>query len=88
MTTKPPPATASFAADSLESIAYAAVSDIPGREPNDNYRLGHSVWAWLKEKRGSLEDAVKSSGVRSDMNTEQIVTKVRENLRAKGVSGV
>ena len=85
MTTKPPPQTAPFAEGSLESIAYAAVREIPAREPNDLNRLGYSVWAWLKERKGTLEDAVLNSGIRSDLPLMEISARVREKLKSRGV---
>ena len=86
MSTKPPPPTASFPPDSLESIAYAAAAGIPAREPNDKSRLGYSVWAWLKERKGTLEEAVMNSGVRTDLPVPEVSARIREQLKKSGVS--
>ncbi len=85
MTTVPPPAVTPFPEDSIEAKAYAAAREIPGREPNDVNRLGYSIWAWLKEKRGTLEEAILNSGMRTEMPMEEIAGKVREALRKRGI---
>ncbi len=86
MSTKPPVSTSQFPADSLESIAYAAAHTVPGREPNDMNRLGYSVWAWLKEKKGTLEEAVITSGVRTDMPVKEAAARISEELKKRGVA--
>ena len=85
MTTKPPSSITAFPEDSLESKAYAAASEIPGREPNDVNRLGYSVWAWLKERKGTLEEAVMNSGIRSDLPIPEISSRLREQVEKRGV---
>ena len=85
MSTKPPSSVAQFTPESLEAVAYASVSDIPTQEFNDRNRLGYCVWAYLKERRGTLELAVKSSGVRSTMEEKDIVAEVRKKLGKKGI---
>ncbi|MBF8249030.1 MAG: hypothetical protein HW374_1830, partial [Bacteroidetes bacterium] len=55
MTTKPPPSVSEFAPEAVEKLAYGVVADIATREPNDRNRLGYHVWAWLKERSGTLE---------------------------------
>ena len=64
MATSAPAKIREFAASSLEKIAYTSVHDIPTREPNDQYRLGYSIWMYLTEKNGTIEDAVRTSGAR------------------------
>ena len=86
MTTKPPSATAQFAQDSLEAIAYRSVQGIPARETNDLNRLGYSVWAWLKERKGTLEEAVMNSGVRTDLSIPEVSARVREKLKQEDIS--
>ena len=86
MSTKPPPSTAQFAADTLESKAYAAAAVIPGREPNDVNRLGYSVWVWLKERKGTLEEAVLNSGVRTELSIQEVSARIMEQLKQKGVT--
>ena len=86
MSTKPPPSTAPFPADSLETIAYAAAHGIPAREPNDQNRLGYSVWVWLKERKGTLEEAVLNSGVRTELSIPEISSRIREQLTKNGVT--
>ena len=88
MTTKPPPAVAAFAADSLERLAYSVVAEIQTREPNDRNRLGYNVWAWLKEGRGTLAQAIKNSGVRTTLPLEEVVKIVTKRLTEKGISAV
>jgi len=85
MTTKPPAPVAGFPPDSLEKIAYSAVADIPAREPNDINRLGYNVWAWLKDRKGTLEQAIRSAGFRTDLEPEKVVAIVKERLRERGV---
>ena len=86
MATKPPPPTAEFPPDSLEKLAYDVVSDILTQEPNDRNRLGYHVWAWLKERKGSLESAVKNSGSRTYLPMEQVYDLVKARLEEKGIS--
>lgn len=86
MTTKPPSPVSEFPPDALEKIAYAAVADLPGREPNDNNRLGYNVWAWLKDRKGTLEQAIRSAGFRTELPPEQVVMLVEQRLRERGVS--
>jgi hypothetical protein len=86
MTTKPPPPVAEFAPESLEKLAYNLVSDILTQEPNDRNRLGYHLWAWLKERRGTLEQAVKTSGARTYLPIEQVYEIIKARLEEKGVA--
>lgn len=86
MTTKPPAPIAEYPSDSLEKLAYSIVSDILTQEPNDRNRLGYHIWAWLKERRGSLEQAVKTSGARTYIPMEQVYEIVKARLEEKGIS--
>jgi hypothetical protein len=88
MATKPPPPVAEFPAESLEKLAYSIVADIPTREPNDRNRLGYNIWAWLVDRKGSLEDAVKSAGSRTDVPFEEVLRIVRQRLEEKGIKAV
>ncbi|MBE0557975.1 MAG: hypothetical protein IH628_12150 [Proteobacteria bacterium] len=85
MTTKPPSPVAEFPENSLEKIAYQSVQEIPTQEPNDRHRLGYHVWAWLKERKGTLNDAVRISGSRILMPEEEAVKTIRTFLNAKGI---
>lgn len=85
MTTKAPAPIAEFPSDSLEKIAYDSVSGIVTEEPNDRNRLGYCVWAWLRERRGTLEQAIKNSGVRTDVPSSEILSVVSKRLEAHGV---
>ena len=86
MTTKPPPSVAEFPDESLEKLAYSVVSDIQTQEPNDRNRLGYHVWVWLKERKGTLEQAVKNSGSRTYQPIEQVYETIKEGLQQKGIS--
>ena len=88
MATKPPPAVAEFPLESLEKLAYSVVSDIQTQEPNDQNRLGYHVWVWLKERKGTLEQAVKNSGARTFLSTEQVYEMIKESLQQKGITVV
>jgi hypothetical protein len=75
-----------FAATSIEKIAYTSVKDIPTREPNDQFRLGYSIWNFLTEKNGTLEGAVKTSGARLLIAQNDAVRIIGEALERAGVS--
>ena len=64
MTTVAPSTVKLFDPASLEKIAYESVKTIPTKEPNDQYRLGYHIWNYLKDKKGTIADAVKQSGSR------------------------
>jgi hypothetical protein len=85
MTTKPPSQVAEFPPDALEKIAYEAVADIPTQEPNDRNRLGYNVWMWLVDRKGTFEQAVRSSGSRTLIPLEEVVKNVTQRLKAKGI---
>ncbi|HAV24403.1 MAG: hypothetical protein A2X67_05250 [Ignavibacteria bacterium GWA2_55_11] len=84
MTTKTPASTADVPAESLEKIAYASVADIPTQEPNDRNRLGYCVWSWLKDKRGTLTEAIRNSGVRTTMPLDKVEHTVKSHLASRG----
>ncbi len=86
MATKPPPSVAEFPPDSLEKLAYGVVSDILTQEPNDRNRLGYHVWTWLKERRGTLEQAVKNSGSRTYLPIDQVYDMIKKRLEEKGIT--
>ena len=86
MTSKPPPPVAEFPDESLEKIAYSVVSDIQTQEPNDRNRLGYHVWIWLKERRGTLEQAVKNSGSRTYQPVEEVYEAIKDGLKQKGIT--
>ncbi len=85
MSTKAPSPVAEFPADSLERIAYDSVADIATQEPNDRNRLGYCIWAWLRERRGTLEEAIKNSGVRTSVSQSEILTIASKRLEARGI---
>jgi hypothetical protein len=85
MSTKAPSPVAEFPADSLEKIAYTAVADIQTREFNDRNRLGYNVWMWLVDRKGTLEQAIRSSGCRTNVPHEEIVRIVTARLKEKGI---
>ncbi len=85
MTTKSPSSVASFAPETLEKIAYDAVADVPVREFNDRNRIGYCVWAWLKDRKGTLEHAIRAAGARTQLADAEVVAVVRKNLAARGI---
>jgi hypothetical protein len=85
MTTKPPSSVAEFPEDSLERIAYQSVQEVPTQEPNDRHRLGYHVWAWLKERKGTLKDALRVSGSRILVSEEEALKTIQAFLNAKGI---
>jgi len=86
MATSAPAKVREFAATSIEKIAYTSVSEIPTREPNDQFRLGYSVWLMLTEKNGTLEEAVTTSGARLLIAQADAVRIITEALTRAGVS--
>lgn len=86
MATSAPAKVREFAATSIEKIAYTSVSEIPTREPNDQFRLGYSVWLMLTEKNGTLEEAVTTSGARLLIAQADAVRIIGEALTRAGVS--
>jgi hypothetical protein len=66
---------------SLEKIAYDSVKSIPTKEPNDQYRLGYHVWNYLKDKKGTLADAVKQSGARILISEKEAVAVIEAALQ-------
>ncbi|HWP82991.1 MAG TPA: hypothetical protein VNN76_10095 [Bacteroidota bacterium] len=85
MATKPPPAVAEFPQETPEKLAYSIVADIPTVEPNDRNRLGYHIWAWLRERKGTLEQAVKTSGSRTEIPLDEVYKKVKARLEEKGI---
>jgi len=85
MATKPPPPVEEFAPESLEKMAYAVVSEIETQEPNDRARLGYHVWAWLRERKGTLEEAVIAAGSRTKLGRSDVIGVIRKRLAEKGV---
>ncbi len=85
MSTKPPSSVHEYPADSLEKIAYESVQSIPTQEPNDRYRLGFHVWAWLKERKGPLADVLRISGSRILVSNEEALKTIETHLNAKGI---
>lgn len=85
MATKPPPAVEEFAPESLERFAYSVVADIEVREPNDRNRLGYNLWTWLKDRKGTLEQAVRAAGSRTTLEESKIVEIIRKRLQERGI---
>jgi hypothetical protein len=85
MTTKAPASVAEYPPDSLEKIAYSAVEGIPTQEPNDRYRLGYNVWMWLVDRKGTLAQAVHTSGARLHLPEAEVVNTVSQRLKEKGI---
>jgi len=85
MTTKAPSGIAEFPTESLEKIAYESVAEIPTQEPNDRNRLGFCVWAWLRDRKGTLEQAVRNSGSRTHISYAEVLTIVSKRLQDRGI---
>ena len=85
MTTKAPSGIAEFPTDSLEKIAYSAVAEIPTQEPNDRNRLGYCVWAWLRDRQGTLEQAIQNSGSRTHIPYSEVSAIVSKRLLERGI---
>jgi hypothetical protein len=86
MTTKAPSPVKPGPADSLESIAYAAVSGIPVSEPHDRDRLGYNVWYWLTTRKDSLEIVVQTTMARLEIPEAEAVQRIKDALQAKGIT--
>ena len=85
MSTAAPSKVQEFDAKTIEKIAYNSAAEIPTREPNDQYRLGYSVWLMLNEKNITLEQAIKNSGARLLIGEKETAKKIAESLRANGI---
>ncbi len=86
MSTKPPSKILPFDSASREALAYEAAALIATREPNDQARLGYCLWGWLTERKGTLAEAVRAAGVRTDLREHEIVSILGGHLEAKGIS--
>ena len=86
MTTKAPAKVKEFPPESIEKIAYQSVRDVPTVEPNDSNRLGYYIWLWIKDKKGTLENAVKESEARLLIPPNEAVKIIRESLMTHGIS--
>jgi len=86
MATKPPSVVQEFSSDTLEKIAYTSVSSIPTEEPNDCNRLGYHVWRWLRNREGTLEQAVAESEARLHISRQEAIKIICEALSKHGVS--
>ena len=86
MTTIAPPKIKEFDPSTVEKIAYNSVKTIPTKEPNDQYRLGYSVWMFLSEKRGTVELAVRNSGSRLLIPEQEAVAIIKQELQKSGVA--
>ncbi len=85
MSTKPPSSIENFTPETLEKIAYSAAAVVEAREPNDRNRLGYNVWIWLKERKGTLEDAIRSAGTRTTLDEQQVLELVKKGLVERGI---
>jgi hypothetical protein len=86
MSTKAPAKVKEFSPESLEKIAYNSVRDVQAVEPNDAHRMGYHIWIWLKDKKGTLENAVKESEARLLIPSKEAVKIVRDALKSQGIS--
>ncbi len=81
MSTQAPAQINAYPDTSIEKIAYKSVESIPTQEPNAVNRLGYHVWRWLREKKGTLEEAILSANVTMNISQEDAVKKIREALQ-------
>ncbi|MFA6455820.1 MAG: hypothetical protein WCW40_03280 [Bacteroidota bacterium] len=81
MSTVAPAAVKHADPSSLEKIAYESVKTIPTKEPNDQARLGYNIWISLKEKKGSIANAVKQSGARILIPEKEAVAIIENELK-------
>jgi len=44
------------------------------------------VWAWLAERKGSLDGAIKAAGVRTDLTETEVREIIRRHLESHGIS--
>ena len=86
MTTVAPAKVKEFSPSTLEKIAYTSVATIPTREPNDQNRLGFCVWQFLSERKGTLAEAVHTSGARLLIPESDVLRIVSDSLKQSGVS--
>ena len=85
MTTKAPSSVLESPTNSLERTAYDAVAGIPTTEPNDRNRLGYNVWMWLVDRKGTLDQAIRFSGCRTNVPHEELVQTIKQRLKDKGI---
>lgn len=85
MTTIAPPKVKEFDKASMEKIAYNSVSTIPTKEPNDQARLGYSVWIFLTERKGTLEQAVRNAGSRILIPETEALQTITSELKKSGI---
>lgn len=85
MTTKPPPTVEEFTPETLEKIAYSIAAAVEVREPNDRNRLGYNLWAWLKDRKGTLEQTIRAAGARTNVDEKQILETVKKGLQERGI---
>ncbi|HTY11937.1 MAG TPA: hypothetical protein VMF88_12795 [Bacteroidota bacterium] len=85
MTTVPPAKVKEFSPSTLEKIAYTSVASIPTREPNDQNRLGFCVWQFLSERKGTLAQAVHTSGARLLIPEPDVLRIIGDSLKQAGV---
>jgi hypothetical protein len=86
MTTVAPAKVKEFSPSTLEKIAYASIAAIPTREPNDQNRLGFCVWSFLSERKGTLAQAIHTSGARLLIPESDVLRIVGDSLKQSGIS--
>jgi hypothetical protein len=57
-----------------------------GADPHDQDRLGYTVWMWLKHRRDSLEQAVRTANARLLISDEEALKRIRQHLTSHGVT--
>ena len=85
MTTVAPAKVKEFSPSTLEKIAYTSVVTIPTREPNDQNRLGFCVWQFLSERKGTLAQAIHTSGARLLIPETDVLRIIGDSLKQAGV---
>jgi hypothetical protein len=86
MPTVAPSKVKEFSPESLEKIAYKSVEAVPTREPNDQFRLGYSIWQLITEKKGTLQSAVRNASARILIPESDVIRTIAAALKQAGIS--
>lgn len=70
--------------ESLETIAYEIVHDIPTREPNDRNRLAYHVYLFLKKEIPTLDEAIQVAQTRTTESFESLRATISARIAEKG----
>lgn len=68
--------------DSLESRAYAAVSEVPVVEDNDRNRLGYHIYLYMKGELASIEEALHIAQPRMLCSKDEAINIITSSITA------